>query len=211
MSQHDDPLRPVSTAERPPALTLTARVERLSGKSYAAWALFGVAVVEGSIFPLPPDPLFIALSIGNPRKAMRFALIGATGSVLGSLIGYGIGLALFESVGRSLLSGLGVMDAFSSVLVQYREHGVMTLILSGFTPVPYALMTIAAGFNRTLPFATLVVGSVLGRAIRFGLLGGLLAVFGEPVKRYMETHRYAMAAAMLALSALALLFMRLLL
>jgi membrane protein YqaA with SNARE-associated domain len=177
---------------------LTAWIEELATRPYAAVALFVVALIEGAIFPLPPDPLFITLSIANPKRVLRFALVAATGSILGSFIGYAIGLLLFDSVGHAVLAGLGTLDAFKSALSQYAEHGVLSLILSGFTPMPYAVMTIAAGFNHTLPFTTLVIGSVLGRAIRFGILGGLLALFGPRLKRFMEEHRLAMGAMVVA-------------
>ena len=186
-------------ARRSSIARLTAWIEELSRKSYASWALFAIACVEGSCFPLPPDPLFIAMCLGNPRRSFRFAFICAAGSVAGSLLGYGIGVAFFESIGKPLLSGLGASEAFNAILLQYQEHGAMTLVLAGFTPVPYAVVTIAAGFNQTLSLETLLLGSLVGRSIRFGLLGGLLYAFGEPVKRFLATHRIALLAAMLAL------------
>ncbi len=178
---------------------LTAWVEELSTKAHARWILFGIAVIEGSVFPLPPDPLFFTLCLGSPRKSFLFAAICTLGSVAGSLIGYAIGSYFFESFGRPLLSGLGVENAFMGVLLQYREHGILTLILAGLTPVPYAVFTMAAGFNRTLPLGTLFLGSLLGRVIRFGLLGGLLMAFGEPVKRYLTSHRLVLAAVLSAI------------
>ena len=187
---------------------LTSWVEDLSKKSRARWILFGIAVVEASVFPLPPDPLFITLCLGSPRKSFLFACICALGSVAGSIIGYAIGSAFFESFGNPILSGLGVHDAFTGVLVEYREHGVLTLVLAGFTPVPYAVLTIAAGFNRTLPLGTLVIGALVGRTIRFGLLGGLLMVFGEPMKRFLASHRVALAVGVVLLFALMFLSLR---
>ena len=191
-----------------PDSSLVIRIEALSQKSYAAWALFVIATIEGSVFPIPPDPLFFALCLGNPRKSFRFAAISASGSFAGSLIGYGIGFALFESFGRSLLSSIGVLDAFYSVLREYHNHGVLTLILSGFTPVPYSVVTIAAGFSQTLSFGTLLLGSLIGRAVRFGLLGGLFYAFGEAVKRFLQNHGVMLAAIVAAFIVLSVLFLR---
>lgn len=196
-----------SSADRP-RTGLTARLERLSRKPYASWALFSIACIEGAVFPLPPDPLFFTLAIGDPKRSFRFAAISGAGSFLGSLVGYLIGYALFESFGRVLLSSLGVLGVFNDVLEQYHEHGMLTLVLSGFTPVPYAVVTIAAGFNQTLPFATLVLGSLLGRAIRFGILGALFTIFGGAAKRFLERHRTAMVVAMAAFFILSIAVMR---
>ena len=42
-------------------------------------ALFGIAVVESSVFPIPPDALLIPLALGRPRRAWRFAALCTVG------------------------------------------------------------------------------------------------------------------------------------
>ena len=58
---------------------------------YGGPALFLLALIESSVFPVPPDVLLIALCIALPSRAWRFALLASAGSVLGGLLGYGIG------------------------------------------------------------------------------------------------------------------------
>ncbi|MDT8444608.1 MAG: DedA family protein, partial [Desulfuromonadales bacterium] len=58
---------------------------------YGGPALFLLALVESSVFPVPPDVLLIALCISLPTQAWRFALLASAGSVLGGMLGYGIG------------------------------------------------------------------------------------------------------------------------
>ena len=65
---------------------------------YGGPALFLLALVESSIFPVPPDVLLIALCIALPSRAWRFALLASAGSVLGGLIGYGIGWGAWSFV-----------------------------------------------------------------------------------------------------------------
>ncbi len=54
---------------------------------YGGPALFLLALIESSIFPVPPDVLLIALCISLPTRAWRFALLASVGSVLGGLLG----------------------------------------------------------------------------------------------------------------------------
>jgi membrane protein YqaA with SNARE-associated domain len=163
-------------------------IERFSEKPHAQWILFVVAMVEGAIFPLPPDPILITLSVANARKAFVFAAICAAGSIVGSCIGYAVGYAAFESFGRSLVSSIGVLDAMTQALGLLREYGMFALILAGFTPIPFAVFTITAGMNQTLDDGTFALGSIIGRSLRFGLMGLLFFYFGDAAKRFIEQH-----------------------
>ena len=66
---------------------------------YGAPALFLLALVEASVFPIPPDPLLMALSLSKPSKAIRLALNCTLGSVIGGCIGYLIGWGVWDSLG----------------------------------------------------------------------------------------------------------------
>ena len=63
-----------------------------------AWALFGIAFIESSFFPIPPDVLLLALCVGAPTRSFRFALICSAGSVLGGMFGYLIGYTAWHAV-----------------------------------------------------------------------------------------------------------------
>ena len=44
---------------------------------YGGPALFLLALIESSVFPVPPDVLLIALCIALPSRAWRFALLAS--------------------------------------------------------------------------------------------------------------------------------------
>jgi membrane protein YqaA with SNARE-associated domain len=79
------------------------------------WALFTLSVAESSFFPIPPDVLLMALCIGRPRRSLWFAAVCTAGSVIGGVIGYYIGFALFEQLGRPVLEAHGALDKFDWV------------------------------------------------------------------------------------------------
>ena len=58
---------------------------------YALAALFIFAFWESSFFPLPPDPLLIAMAVGRPDLALWYAGVCTVASVLGAALGYVIG------------------------------------------------------------------------------------------------------------------------
>lgn len=174
-------------------------VERFAQKPYALWALFWIAFVEASFFPIPPDVLLIALGVATPRKSFIYAFVATAGSVCGAYLGYFIGYALFETIGKPILSFYGVSEQFESVLMRYNENGILALFIAGFTPIPYKVFTIAAGFNSTLSLWTLTVGSLIGRASRFFLVGALLFFFGASVKVFLDKYFDKLSLAFVAL------------
>ena len=163
-------------------------MESFARKPYALWALFFIAFVESSFFPIPPDVLLIALAVANPRKSFGYAAICTAGSVTGAFLGYYIGYEFFETIGSKIVDFYGFSSQFQAVLDKYRENAWSAIIIAGFTPIPYKVFTIAAGFKETIDLTTLALASFVGRALRFFLVGGLLFAFGPKMKEYLDLH-----------------------
>jgi membrane protein YqaA with SNARE-associated domain len=150
-------------------------------------ALFALSFAESSFFPIPPDVLLMALALGKPKRALTFALICTVGSVLGGIVGYGIGLVLFEQIGRPVLEFYGAMDKYHAVGELYRENLVVALGTAAFTPIPYKVFTIAAG-SFVIPVVPFVLISLVGRGLRFFAVAGLIRLFGAPIKSFIDRY-----------------------
>lgn len=149
--------------------------------------MFVLAFVESSFFPIPPDVLLLALAFGRPRRAFKYALVCTAGSVLGGMLGYAIGLGLWNVVGDFFLAYIVSPKAFEAVGQLYETHTFWAVFTAGFTPIPYKVFTIAAGVFQ-IPFAGFLVASFLGRAGRFFLVAALIFFFGERVRGLVEKH-----------------------
>lgn len=148
-------------------------------------ALFVLAFAESSFFPIPPDPLLMALCLGARKKSLLFALNCTIASVLGGLFGYWIGFALFESAAQPILDFYGYGDKFEHYADLFRTNGAMAVFIPALTPVPYKLVTIASG-AVSLNLPVFIVASIVGRGMRFFLVASLLWWLGEPVARFVE-------------------------
>ncbi|MBL3567299.1 DedA family protein, partial [Rhodovulum sulfidophilum] len=91
----------------------------LADSRNAMWALFIVAFVESSIFPIPPDVLMVPMILARPSRAFAIAGVALAGSVLGGLAGYGIGWAFFEQIGRPVLEFYGKEAYFEQFGARY--------------------------------------------------------------------------------------------
>ncbi|MHB9029247.1 MAG: YqaA family protein [Candidatus Latescibacterota bacterium] len=154
---------------------------------YGPWALFVLAFMESSFFPIPPDVLLIALALGLPKRAFRFALMCTVGSVLGGMFGYFIGASFFDLIGHRILEFYGALDKFAEVQNLYNEFGVWVVGIAGFTPIPYKVFTIASGVFH-MDFAPFVLVSFFTRGTRFFIVAGLIWKFGTPIKNFIDKY-----------------------
>lgn len=151
----------------------------------ADWALGGISFAEATFFPVPADVLLIPMVMSNRDAAWRLALICTITSVVGGMVGYFLGWALYETVGRAIIQFYGLTAEFHEFQELYREWGAWIVMAGGLTPIPYKVVTIASGVAE-LNLFEFFWASLVSRAIRFYFVAGLLWYFGPPVRRLIE-------------------------
>ncbi|MBU0557508.1 MAG: DedA family protein [Alphaproteobacteria bacterium] len=161
-------------------------LEKAGHRTAPRW-LFGISFMESSFFPIPPDVLLGPMCLSQPRRAFSFAFICTVASVLGALLGYVIGMFLFDTIGKAILDFYGMTAEFESFAQRFNEQGWLIVLLAGFTPLPFKVITIAAGATA-MPLYVLVVASIIARSARFFLVAALLWKFGEPMKAFIDRH-----------------------
>jgi membrane protein YqaA with SNARE-associated domain len=156
---------------------------------YGAPALFLLALVESSIFPIPPDVLLIALCISLPTRAWRFALLASIGSVLGGLLGYSIGWGAWPLVNDFFFHYIpGFTPAvFEKVQNLFAEYGFWVVFTAGFTPIPYKVITIGSGVFQ-INLLVFLVASLVSRSLRFFLVAWLLRRYGPGMREFIDRY-----------------------
>jgi membrane protein YqaA with SNARE-associated domain len=149
--------------------------------------LAGISFAEASFFPIPPDVLLAPMCLAQPYRAFRFAFICTLASVAGALLGYAIGYFLFEAVGQPILGFYGAGDKFDRFAADFNRHGWIIVFLAGFTPLPFKVITIAAGATG-MPLPVLLGAAIVSRGARFFLVAALLWKWGLPMQRVIDRH-----------------------
>ncbi|MGY6547541.1 MAG: YqaA family protein [Roseinatronobacter sp.] len=157
----------------------------LARHKHALWALAFVAFIESSVFPIPPDVLMIAMIIARPSRAFVIAAVATVASVAGGLLGYWIGFAAFETVGRPVLEFYGKDAYFVEFQARYNEWGAWAVLIAGVTPFPYKVITILSGVTG-LSLGVFLVASLIARAFRFFIVAALLWKYGAPIRDFIE-------------------------
>ena len=164
---------------------LYERMLEVAAGPHAMWALIAVSFAESSFFPLPPDLLLIPMILARPRRAFLLAGLCTVMSVLGGFLGYAIGYFLFDAIGRPILEFYHAMARYDALKAAFAKWGVWIIIIKGLTPIPYKLVTIAAGVTH-FDLMTFVAASIISRSIRFFFLAALLWWFGPAVREFIE-------------------------
>lgn len=157
-----------------------------SEKKQAEYALGALSFAESSFFPIPPDPLLIAMVTAKPKKWFRLATTTTLSSVAGGILGYALGFLIIGAL-MPVIIGAGYNEAYNTAVQWFKDWGVWAILLSGFTPIPYKIFTIAAGAAgmALLPF---IAGSLIGRGCRFFLVAYLMHHFGKRYKDKIEKY-----------------------
>jgi len=154
---------------------------------YGVPALGAVAFMESSFFPIPPDPLLMALSLGKPERSFRYAVICSVMSVLGGIVGYLIGWGIWELVSDYFFTYLFSPETFLYVSGKYDQNAFLAILGAAFTPIPYKVFTISAGVFK-ISLLVLIAASVIGRSARFFIEAGLIFFYGIRIKSFIDRY-----------------------
>lgn len=167
---------------------------------YGAPALFLLAFAESSFFPLPPDVLLIALCVARPSGAWRYAAVCSVGSVLGGMFGYFLGWGCWSFLSEYFFHYVPgfTPELFSRVQTLYAAHDFWIVFAAGFTPIPYKVITVAAGVFL-INFPVFIVASLVGRSARFFLVSGLIFRYGASIRSFIDRYFNLLSLVFLAL------------
>jgi len=159
-------------------------IEKAQSPASEKW-LGAISFAESSFFPIPIDIMLIPMILADRLKAWRLATITLVTSVLGGVAGYLIGMFLFETIGRPIIEFYGYGPQFEAFRGYYTDYGILIVLVAGFTPIPFKVVTIASGVVGLNPLV-FIGASIPARGARFYLVAALLWKFGDPIRDFIE-------------------------
>ena len=134
--------------------------------------------MDSAAVGIPLDPVVAGYVFAHPTRIWIYVFMAAIGSVLGSLIPYGIGraggeLLLLKHVDRQRFERL--RDRFEN-----QEFFAMMVPAMLPPPTPFKLFLLAAGVFEMRPIL-FMLAIFAGRVIRFLILGFLVVRFGPGI------------------------------
>ena len=111
--------------------------------SALSW-LLSLTFLESIFFPIPTDPLLAGMVLARPHQYIRLAGLMTIASVLGGIVGWLIGVYLGKTVIN--MGWLGEAGAYAEITAAFVKHGWVLILVGAFTPLPYKITVITAGF-----------------------------------------------------------------
>ncbi len=167
---------------------LADRVLAWARMRQAPAVLCAVSFAESIFFPIAVDVMLVPMCAAAPNRMLRLATLTLVFSVAGGLVGLLLGYLAIDAL-LPWIEELGWGDEYSQVQGWYQRWGYWALVLAAFTPLPYKVFAISAG-ALSMDVGTFLAASLLGRGLRFFLVGGLAAWIGPKALnalRYSDT------------------------
>ena len=176
----------------------------LAASKWAEFWLALIAVIESSFFLIPADVLFLPMALARPARAYRYALIATAASVVGGMLGYALGMFLFEQLAKPALAAFGELQKFEQLKSCTGDQTLLILLVtSGLAHIPpIKIVTILAGVVQ-INFAFFVISCIIARGARFFTLGWALRRWGETIRHFIEK-RLGLIAGLIAAILIAL-------
>ena len=185
-------------------MKLINRVLEQSEKPWYSWVVFIMTVFESIFLFIPPEVFMTPAIVANKKRAVPITVAAAIGSIIGGAIAYMIGLWLFDTVGIWLIEHFASPEKFELTKTLFTKYGIMIIVLTAITPIPYKLLAICAGFLN-YPIAIFLGVSAIFRTSRFALVGFLLWCFQEKANTIVKKYSWQLTIAAIVFALLGLL------
>ena len=144
-----------------------------------SWLVFFLTICESIFLFIPPEVFMTPPIIANKRRALPITVAASLGSIVGGAIAYMIGLWLYDSVGVWLIETFSNPELIESTIKpMFTKYGILIIVLTAVTPIPYKLLAIWLGFIG-YPMLLFLAVSAIFRTGRFAIIATLLYFFQE--------------------------------
>lgn len=143
-----------------------------------SWGILAAAFIDSAAIGIPVDPVVAGYVYAHPLKIWLYVFMAAAGSVLGSLVPYGIGRA----GGELLLLKHVDRQRFERLRDRFENQEFFAVMVPAMLPppTPFKLFLLAAGVFE-MRSALFMLAVFVGRVVRFLLLGFLVVRFGPGI------------------------------
>jgi membrane protein YqaA with SNARE-associated domain len=171
--------------EKPPSRLYLWAIQKASSPKAPLW--IGLLFVLELFLFIPLDAILMFFCLQNRSRIFLYASIATIASLASGLIGYLLGHFLWDLIGPYVVPHVITTASFDKISSQFQSYENWAVFFGGFIPFPLKALSLGAGVFRLgiLPFMLCFAAA---RTLRFLLIGGMMAIWGEKVKLFVERH-----------------------
>lgn len=161
--------------------------ERINGSKNMLWLLGTLSFLETIILPIPIELVLIPLMAANKQRIWLLAAVTTAGCLIASLVGYGVGMLLFQSIGTWFIEFMGMQNSYQAFQTFFEQYGFIAILCIGILPIPFQVAMITAGLSG-YPILLFVLAALMARGVRYFGLAWLVHRFGHRVLVLWKRH-----------------------
>ncbi len=161
--------------------------ERINGSKNMLWLLGTLSFLETIILPIPIELVLIPLMAANKQRIWLLATVTTAGCLVASLVGYSVGLVLYQSVGTWFIEFMGMEQSYQSFQTFFDQYGFAAILAIGILPIPFQVAMITAGLSG-YPILLFALAALIARGLRYFGLAWLVHCFGHRVLVLWKRH-----------------------
>lgn len=154
---------------------------------HAEYYLGFVSFIESIFFPVPTDVMLAPMALAQPHRAGWLAGMSTVTSVVGGVVGYWLGAYLFDAYIYPIIEQVNYVANYEAAKDLFEKYGVYCMFIAALTPIPFKVFTVTAGALH-MSFWPFVLGSLVGRAIRFYLVAYLMKWGGAKMEQTLHIY-----------------------
>ncbi|RUR40823.1 YqaA family protein [Vreelandella populi] len=166
---------------------MKAWIERINGSKNMLWLLGVLSFLETIILPIPLELMMIPLMASNRSRIWYMAAVTTAGCLVASLVGYGVGMLLFQTIGTWFIDFTGIQDSFQAFQTFFNQYGFASILAIGILPIPFQIAMITAGLSG-YPILLFALAALIARGLRYFGLAWLVYRFGHDVLVLWKRH-----------------------
>lgn len=181
-------------------------LDRLARSRHDLTLIATISFMEAIIVPIPLELVLIPYMLKERQRVWAIAAAALAGCLVAALVGYFVGLALFESVGRWLLEVLQYTEQYQTFQDRFEQNGFWSIILVGVVPIPFQVAMLVAG-SAAYPLPLFMIAAAIARGIRYFGLALLVELVGDQALALWNRHSRLVGGALLIVALVAFYFM----
>ncbi len=168
-------------------------------RQLGAPGLLGLAFIDSAGIPTGGGPDWVIVVLLSARQMLADFLLIVPLAVLGSTIGCLVPYYLGRRGGEMVLRRFDASRR-DAVRAKIARYGFWAMVFSVLAPPPYPMKVfiVSAGVFR-MPLGTFVCAVLLGRCVRYSIVGYLAVRYGEQAGDLMREHVFIIAGVAAAL------------
>lgn len=154
---------------------------------------------------IPLDAVLMFFCLQKRNNIFLYIMIATIASTISGLIGYLLGHFLWDLIGGWVVPHLIATSTFDKLSGHFQIYENWAVFFGALVPFPLKALSLVAGVFHLgiIPFLTFLAAA---RLVRFSLIGGAMALWGEKVKLFLDRHFHRIFMVLGAKVVVALLF-----